>query len=92
MGAYIKKALKPENPVIVNIGTVHGGAAPNIVADKVELTGTVRALDEDIRSSIKGLMERFLRETTGLAKESSSLIMNPSTRLPSMTAPWRILS
>ncbi|MGO9144929.1 MAG: M20 metallopeptidase family protein [Desulfomonilia bacterium] len=77
MGAYIKRALKPENPVIVNIGTVHGGAAPNIVADKVELTGTVRALDEDIRSSIKGLMERFLRETTGAGQGEFELDYEP---------------
>ncbi|MGD0821919.1 MAG: amidohydrolase [Desulfomonilia bacterium] len=77
MGAYIKKALKPENPVIVNIGTIHGGAAPNIVADKVELTGTVRALDEDIRSSIKGLMEGFLKETTKAGQGEFELDYEP---------------
>ena len=33
------------------------------VSGKVVLTGTVRALDENVRSSIKGLMEDFLKET-----------------------------
>jgi amidohydrolase len=58
---YIKKSLPDGCQFIVNIGTFHGGTAPNIVTDKVELTGTVRVLDEDIRSSIRGIMETYLR-------------------------------
>jgi amidohydrolase len=61
---HIKKSLPADSPIVVNLGTIHGGAAPNIVADKVELTGTVRALNETDRSSIKILMEGFLREAT----------------------------
>jgi len=61
---YIKKSLPDGCQFIVNIGTFHGGTAPNIVTDKVELTGTVRVLDENIRSSIRGIMEICLMETT----------------------------
>lgn len=61
---YIKKSLPEGYQFIVNIGTFHGGTAPNIVTDRVELTGTVRVLDENIRSTIKGIMEVYLRETT----------------------------
>ena len=59
---HIRKSLSADRPIVVNMGTIHGGAAPNIVADKVEVTGTVRALNETDRSSIKILMEDFLRE------------------------------
>ncbi len=61
---YIKKSLPDGCRFIVNIGTFHGGTAPNIVTDRVELTGTVRVLDENIRSSIKGIMEVYLRDIT----------------------------
>ena len=61
---YIKKSLPDGCQFIINIGTFHGGTAPNIVTDMVELTGTVRVLDENIRSSIRGIMEVYLRETT----------------------------
>jgi amidohydrolase len=61
---YIKKSLPDGCQFIVNIGTFHGGTAPNIVTDKVELTGTVRVLDENIRSSIRGIMEVYLRDIT----------------------------
>ncbi|HVN70758.1 MAG TPA: amidohydrolase [Desulfomonilia bacterium] len=60
---HIKGILPEDCPIVVNIGTFHGGTAPNIVTDRVELTGTVRALDEGVRSSIKGLMDEFLRKT-----------------------------
>lgn len=61
---HIKKSLPDGCQFIVNIGTFHGGTAPNIVTDKVELTGTVRVLDENIRTSIRGIMEVYLRDTT----------------------------
>jgi amidohydrolase len=61
---HIKKSLPADSQIVVNMGTIHGGTAPNIVADKVELTGTVRALNENDRSSIRVLLEGFLRETT----------------------------
>jgi amidohydrolase len=61
---YIRKSLPDGYQFIVNIGTFHGGTAPNIVTDKVELTGTVRVLDENIRSSIRGILEAYLRDIT----------------------------
>jgi amidohydrolase len=61
---HVKKSLPDGCRLIINIGTFHGGTAPNIVADLVELTGTVRVLDEKIRSSIRGIMEAYLRDTT----------------------------
>ncbi len=64
MEDFIKKSLPAEERIIVNIGTFHGGSAPNIVADTVDLTGTVRALDEGVRTAIMMLMEEFLEKTT----------------------------
>ncbi len=50
---------------VVSFGTIHGGSAGNIVANQVELVGTVRCLDPDIRT----LVLRRLRETAeGVAR------------------------
>lgn len=40
-------------PVVVTIGTVHGGTAGNIVAGEVVMTGTVRVLDMDTAARVK---------------------------------------
>ncbi|HDP26464.1 MAG TPA: amidohydrolase, partial [Deltaproteobacteria bacterium] len=60
----IQKELSPLTPLIVNVGSFHGGTAANVIAETVELTGTVRCLDEQVRKSIPGRMERILRGIT----------------------------
>ena len=44
-----RKANLTESPLVVTIGTINGGTAPNIVAETVYMTGTVRAYDEKVR-------------------------------------------
>jgi amidohydrolase len=39
-------------PAIVTIGAIHGGVRDNIIPDRVEMIGTIRAFDEDIRSEL----------------------------------------
>lgn len=47
-------------PVILTVGTIHGGAKWNIVADEVKLEGTVRTLDEATRHRVENLMRETL--------------------------------
>jgi amidohydrolase len=51
-----------ENAAVVTIGTIHGGSRFNIIADQVEMTGTVRTLsaaDETfVFSRIKQIVEK----------------------------------
>jgi amidohydrolase len=39
-------------PSIITIGMIHGGVRNNIIPDEVELTGTLRSLDEPMRDEI----------------------------------------
>lgn len=39
-------------PAIVTIGSIHGGIRNNIIPDDVEMLGTIRAFDADMRSDI----------------------------------------
>jgi amidohydrolase len=39
-------------PAIVTIAEVHGGVRDNIIPDRVELKGTIRAFDEDLRRTL----------------------------------------
>ncbi len=41
-----------QQPAIVTVGSIHGGVRSNIIPEKVELVGTIRALDEDMRELI----------------------------------------
>lgn len=39
-------------PAIVTIGAIHGGVRENIIPDRVDMKGTVRAFDESLRAEI----------------------------------------
>lgn len=38
-------------PTVVSLGTIHGGCRHNIIPEAVELTGTIRAYDRDVRAA-----------------------------------------
>lgn len=60
----ISKEVAPLTPLVVHVGTIHGGDAFNVVADRVELEGTVRTLDASLRDSMPGRMERITKSVT----------------------------
>ncbi len=47
-------------PVILTIGTIHGGNRRNIISPEVKLEGTIRTLSEETRKKIKELMKQTL--------------------------------
>ena len=50
---------------LVTFGTIHGGTRMNILADKVELYGTIRTLERDGRQAIFKFLKRDLRKLVG---------------------------
>lgn len=51
-------------PLVISIGTITGGDRENIVAEKVELGGTVRTYDAAFRDGVIEQMERILKGIT----------------------------
>ena len=64
MDSVIGLAIDPMEAGVVTVGTVSGGRKANIIANRVELTGTMRSFDADVRRKlVKGL-----EDACGLAK------------------------
>ncbi|MBN1315893.1 MAG: amidohydrolase [Anaerolineales bacterium] len=62
--SIVARRINPMEAGVVTVGTVSGGRKANIIADRVELTGTLRCFDGNVRQQIiKGL-----EEACGLAK------------------------
>ena len=57
----VSRRINPLDPAVLTIGTIKGGSAFNIIADQVELTGTVRTFDLNLRKTIPGLMEQVIK-------------------------------
>ncbi|WP_438315750.1 M20 metallopeptidase family protein [Sporosarcina sp. FA9] len=49
----VAKSFNPVHPVVIHIGKINGGEASNIVADKVTLEGTMRALVPEVRARLQ---------------------------------------
>lgn len=63
--SIVSRNMDPRNSAVVTIGTIRGGTQGNIIADKVELVGTVRTLDPNTRSLV---IKRIEEIVTNLAK------------------------
>ncbi|MBQ6013720.1 MAG: amidohydrolase, partial [Firmicutes bacterium] len=52
---------RPWDPLVITIGMVHGGTACNITPEEVELTGTMRTFDAELRAKLPQLLESTCR-------------------------------
>lgn len=56
----ISRNVNPLDSGVVTVGTIHGGDSFNIIAEKVTMTGTVRAYREEVRQLIKTRMNEII--------------------------------
>jgi len=57
------REVAPKDPVVVTVGSLHAGTTFNVIPDRAELQGTVRALDAGVRAEMPERIERLLRGT-----------------------------
>jgi amidohydrolase len=55
----------PLGAVVVTIGTIRGGYRNNVIADSVEMTGTLRAFDPAVRDALQSRVERIANGVAG---------------------------
>ena len=53
----------PQDSLVVTVGMMNGGTKENILADHVELVGTVRAFNREFRNSMPGRIEQLVKQT-----------------------------
>ena len=61
----LTREISPMEPVVIQIGIFKGGTASNVIAEKVEIRGTVRASNSQLRGFIA---ERMKMMAVGIAK------------------------
>lgn len=85
-----RKANLTESPLVVTIGTINGGTAPNIVPEKVQMAGTIRAYDEKVRQQaqrdIRLAVERIAESAGAKAKVSITKVYDTTINDEALTA------
>jgi len=66
--SIVSRNVNPLESGVITIGKVSGGTASNIIPDEVELIGTVRSLNSQVREELKSRIEQV---TQGIARSFS---------------------
>lgn len=53
----ISRTQNPLRPIVLTIGQINGGRAPNVIADQVRMAGTVRSLHPDTHAQLPDWIE-----------------------------------
>lgn len=61
--SIVSRNIDPLNSAVVTLGTINGGSQDNIIADRVELKGTLRSLDPETREETKKRIEKIVTKT-----------------------------
>jgi amidohydrolase len=59
--SIVSRNVNPLDSAVVSFGAVHGGRAYNVIQDEVELNGTVRSLNPEVREQLRSRIEQITR-------------------------------
>ena len=60
----ISRRVNPLDAAVISIGKIHGGVQGDTLADKVQMAGTVRALDSTVRERLHVWLETVIESVT----------------------------
>jgi amidohydrolase len=56
----VSRRLKPFEPAVLSLGTIHAGVADNVIPERVDITGTIRYMNKEVQKVIHAEIERAL--------------------------------
>lgn len=62
--SIVSREVDPAQQAVITVGSIHGGTASNVIPDRVELSGTVRSLEPDVRAQLQAAV---IRTVEGIA-------------------------
>ena len=72
------RRVDPFEPVVVTIGSIHGGSAFNVIAEEVVLTGTVRSFSRELGAQLPGWVAEVAQKAAAINGDRKSTRLNSS--------------
>jgi len=60
LNGIVSRRLKPFEPAVLSLGTIHAGVADNVIPERVDITGTIRYMNKEVQKVIHAEIERAL--------------------------------
>lgn len=61
--SLVSRCFDPLEPLVISVTQINGGSAYNIIPGKVELKGTARSFNSELRKTLPPLMEKMIKGT-----------------------------
>ncbi|WP_027339456.1 M20 metallopeptidase family protein [Halonatronum saccharophilum] len=72
----VSRQINPHSRVVISLGKIKGGYKRNVIADKVEISGTVRTTNPEVRRTLPKRIEELVRGVTLSQRADYSLDYN----------------
>lgn len=84
----VSREDSPLDPVVVTVGSIHGGTKHNIIPDEVNLQLTVRTYKEEVRKRVLASIERITKGiamAAGIPDDRAPIVMASETQFTTST-------
>lgn len=84
----VSREDSPLDPVVVTVGSIHGGTKHNIIPEEVDLQLTVRAYKEDVRKRVLASIQRITKGialAAGIPDDRAPIVKFSETQVTSAT-------
>lgn len=61
--SFVSRMNNPLNPLVISVGTIKGGQRFNIIANHVEMEGTIRTYSRELRTTLEGSLRDIIENT-----------------------------
>jgi hippurate hydrolase len=75
----VSRKVPPGAPAVVSVGKVEGGTAPNVIPEKVVLSGTLRAAEPEIREILQSEVRQIAHHVAAAHRVSAKVTIMVGT-------------
>jgi amidohydrolase len=86
--SLVSREQDPFDPLVVAIGTIHGGFRENVIADRVEMTGTVRTMTPKSREQAVRRLREVVEGIAATHNAKAELVVEPGYPPLVADVPW----
>lgn len=81
----VSREMNPTDPVVVTVGSIHGGTKHNIIPNEVKMQLTVRSTRDDVRKHVLDAIKRIAKATAeGARAPEPEVTVNQSEFTPAL--------
>jgi amidohydrolase len=66
LNGIVSRRLRPIDPAVISLGSIHAGQAANVIPERVKLSGTIRYMAPEVQEQIHAEIERALAVSRSL--------------------------